>query len=134
MVTSYSQWNRALEAFKNHEKSEFHREAATGVNNIKKPTVVQAISIEKQKQMKEARIALQKIFHTGQVIAQEGLPLRGHDDDDDSKFINLLKMRVIDVPELKVWLERTSRKWLHHSIIEEILQLMLRSVLNKLVK
>lgn len=46
--------------------------------------------------MEEARIALLKIFHIVRASAEEGIPYRGH-NDDDSQFTTFLK-----IPELNV--------------------------------
>ena len=39
-------------------------------------------------------------------------------------------MRSEDVPELKTWLQRTSYKWLSHSIVDEIVQLLADNVIK----
>lgn len=51
--------------------------------------------------MKDARVALLKNFHTVRVLAKEGIPFRGH-ADENWKFMLFLKMRTCDIPELKV--------------------------------
>ena len=133
VTDGFSSWRKALEVFQTHEKSKLHREAVNGLSNMKKNTVVHALSDAKAKQMKDARVALLKIFHTVRVLAEEGIPYRGH-TDENSKFMSLLKMRAPDVPELKVWLDRTSYKWIHHKNIDEMLDLLLKEVLLKLIE
>ncbi len=132
--TGFSTWSTALKAFKNHEKSDFHQAASSGISNMtKKTSVLQKVSQQKSLEMQAARVALKKIFHTVQVLAQEGIPFRGH-DDSNSKLMTILRMRAEDVPELKAWLKRDSQmKWLHHVNIEEILDLMLKAVLNEIL-
>ncbi|KYN19303.1 Zinc finger MYM-type protein 1, partial [Trachymyrmex cornetzi] len=65
------------------------------------------------------------------LFGQFGLSLRGNDSDDDSCFKKFLKLRAKDVPELHWWLEKTGYKWLHHDIINELLQMLSTDVLNR---
>ncbi|XKL63049.1 hypothetical protein PGB90_005413 [Kerria lacca] len=71
-------------------------------------SVVSHLSAAKQKEMKEARVTLFKIFDTIRFIAKEGLLFRGDYETDenfeDSKFMQILKMRAEDILELKIWL------------------------------
>lgn len=47
-------------------------------------------------------------------------------------MIQILKMRAEDVPELDVWLKRDNTyKWLHHSCVDKILQMMADEVLKQ---
>lgn len=131
VTNGFGAWNRAIEAFKNHEKSDFHREAVVGLSNMKKASVAIGLSQQKQNEMNDARLALQKIFETINFLAQEGLPLRGH-DDENSKFIRFLRLRATDIPVLNSWLNRSKSKWLHHSIVEEILKSLADAVLDKI--
>ena len=48
-------------------------------------------------------------------------------------FTRLLELRANDIPELKSWLNRTSHKWIHHSILEEILKLMADFISQKTI-
>lgn len=138
VVDGFHSWSHALNSFKKHETSRFHMDSAKGLHSMKHAkSVVSHLSAAKQKEMKEARVALFKIFDTIRFIAKEGLPFRGDyktdENFEDSKFMQLLKMRATDVPELKAWLQRTQYKWLHHSNIEEILKLLAESVLNTIL-
>lgn len=137
VTNGFSTWSRATSAFKSHEQSDFHRANFVSVSNRKKPSVIQHLSNEKLRTMKEARLALAKIFHTILFIGREGLPFRGtynvSDHSENSKFMRILKMRAEDVPELKSWLQRSGYKWLHHDVVEEILKMIADHVLNKVL-
>ncbi|VEN39225.1 unnamed protein product [Callosobruchus maculatus] len=135
----FSQWNHAHDTFKNHEKSKFHFASVQALHSMKKTKpVIQQLSDGKLKEMKEARIALRKIFESIIFLSKEGLPFRGsfHKEGsfEDSKFNELLKLRANDVPELDKWLKRSNQKWLHHSIVEEILKILSDSVLNGILQ
>lgn len=131
----YSNWSKALQTFKSHEKSRLHLASVQALQHLKKSkSVIQHLSDSKLKEMIEARIALRKIFETLLYMGKEGIPFRGTfqkgENLEDSKFIELLKLRAKDVPQLDIWLKRSGQKWLHHSILEEILKSLANDVLN----
>ncbi|XP_046587864.1 zinc finger MYM-type protein 1-like [Neodiprion lecontei] len=130
----FDTWKNAVLRFMKHEKSELHREALTGIANLSKPTVVSSLSHGKKKEMADARIALETMFNTVNVLARQGLALRGRDNDENSNLIQLLKMRTEDVPQLEAWLKRTSYKWLHHDSVNEILEIMAEDLIQKLLR
>ncbi|XP_031781025.2 zinc finger MYM-type protein 1-like [Nasonia vitripennis] len=129
----YGCWKNAVSRFKNHEKSELHLhsiEVTLAKNN--KRSIIDHLSLAKKKEMIESRTALTKIFTTVLVLAKQGLALRGH-DEDRSNLLQFLHLRAEDVPELKSWLQRTGHKWVHHSIIDEIIVLYSENLLNIIV-
>ena len=137
VVNGFSAWNRANDSFKKHEKSDFHIAAIIGRDNLEQPSVIQGLSAAKKLEMDNARLALKKIFETVLVFGREGLPFRGSYDKDEkfekSKFMRILQMRALDVPELDSWLKRTSNKWVHHDSLEEISKLISHSILNEIL-
>ena len=130
-------WVNAITAFKSHESSNLHKSAIQSLHNVKNnKAVIDHLSTAKQKEMRINRIALLKIFDTIRVLARQEIAFRGH-EDDNSNFMQMLKMRARDVPELKIWLERKSYKiksykWLSHDIVNEILDMMANSILSTL--
>ncbi|XP_046621107.1 zinc finger MYM-type protein 1-like [Neodiprion virginianus] len=54
--------------------------------------------------MANSRIALEKIFDTVDVLAQQGAGFRGHETDNNSWLMKMLRMRAQDVPQLDWWL------------------------------
>lgn len=118
----FSNWNKALDRFKRHEKTTMHRIAVTSVSR-KQTNVSHMISKQLAQEKADARICLDKIFGTIRFLAVQGLPLRGN-EEKNSSFIQLLRLRSEDQPLLKSWLERSAYRWLSHDIINEILTLM----------
>ena len=55
-------------------------------------------------QMELNRRCLVKIVETLQFLARQGLALRG-DNSDDSNFMQTLKLRVKDIPQLTDWMK-----------------------------
>lgn len=80
------------------------------LQNYMKVNVIQALSDATKKNMIDHRTALRKIFSTLKVFRQQGLPLRGHRNDESSNFLRFLKARAEDVQELEKWLARSGHK------------------------
>lgn len=75
-----------------------------------------------------------KIFSTIHTLAQQGLAIRGN-QDENSNLLQFLQMRAEDSTKLQAWLNRsTNCKWLHHDIINEILHLIANKVLKEKFK
>lgn len=130
----FKNWSVALRRFKSHEKGNLHRCSISAKNSIEKGiNVLASISHSKSKEMQAATICLKKIFTSILFLVCQGLALRGH-VDESSNFHNLLKLRSEDVPELKLWLNQTSYKWMSHDIINEIITLLSMSVQRILIK
>ena len=73
-----------------------------------------------------------KIIETIRFLGRQGLPLRGREDDENSNFWQLLKLRTKDFPILKEWTERKSEKYTSHDIQNEILSLMAHEIVRDL--
>ena len=55
-------------------------------------------------------------------LARQGLPLRGHDDETESNFFQLVKLRGEDDPRIESWLEKKTDKYTSSDIQNEILK------------
>ena len=60
--------------------------------------------------MKEKRQCLIKIIESLQYLGRQGLALRGDQSDEDSNFVQLLKLRSKKSSKLKHWHEKKNRK------------------------
>ena len=79
-------------------------------------------------QMALNRRCLEKIVETLQFLARQGLALRGDNSDDDSSFIQTLKLRAKDIPQLTDWMKRKQNKFMSHDIKNEIIQTMANQI------
>ena len=61
-------------------------------------------------------------------LARQGLPLRGHGDESDSKFTQLLRLRAEDDSQLHDWVEKKSDKYTSPQIQNEIMTIMANTV------
>ena len=67
-----------------------------------------------------------------QYRARQGQAMQG-DTDDESNFIQLLKLRGKDQPLLLKWLERKEDRYTSHDIQNEIIAIMANHVIRDLV-
>ncbi len=131
----YSNWKDATGDFTKHESCAAHRESVTRLIHLKKgESVIAKIDSQKQKQQKEARVALIKVVEVLRLLARQGLAVRGH-TDQESNFVQLLSLVKKDNQILDSWLSRGDRKnkWLSHDIQNEFLTLMAHTVLRRIV-
>ena len=78
------------------------------------------------------RICFVKVIECLQYLARPGLAMQG-DTDDESNFIQLLKLRGKDRPLPLKWLERKEDKYTSHEIQNEIIAIMANYVIRHLV-
>ena len=72
------------------------------------------------------------IMQSLQLLTKQALALRGH-NDDESNFIQRLKLRSCDQPEISEWLtKKGGDKYTSPEIQNEILTLMSQAVLHKI--
>ena len=95
----------------------------------------QAIAIGKLLQIQEKDLQSINILHiiTWQFkLCRQGLAYRGH-NDDTSNFIQLLKLRCDDIPDMRQWLENKGRKYTSHDIQNEMVELMGQKILHQVI-
>lgn len=130
----FSKWANGPERMTKHASSKLHNAAIKGLANYKGPTIALKMDMAHKKIMESNRIALSKIFSTICLLGQQGLPLRGDGNDENSNLIKFLKTRAEDVPELTNWLNSDGRyKWITHEIQNEILSMLSNKIVQDLV-
>lgn len=71
-----------------------------------------------------------KILSCLQLLARQGLPIRGDGDDCDSNFIQLLKLSGQGNAKMDEWLKKKTDKYTSHDIQNELLKVMAQHVLR----
>ncbi|CAH3139876.1 unnamed protein product [Porites lobata] len=94
--------------------------------------VIQMSNDAAKKTMATNRFCLLKIIECLQYLARQAMPMQG-DTDEESNFIQLLKLRGKDEPVLLKWLERKDDKYTSHEIQNEIISIMANNVIRDLV-
>ena len=80
------------------------------------------------------RPCLTKIISCLRYLACQGFPLRGHGNDQDSNFKQLLTCRAEDDPMFSEWLNRKNQNFISPEIHNEILKEMSLSILRIIVE
>ena len=133
LSAGFRNWKKAITRFADHQKSKCHLTAVTFEVTIPICGNIQEMTNESLKaKMKENRQCLIKVIETLQFLGRQGLALRGDQNDENSNFMQLLKLRSKDFAQLKQWLEKKKEKYTSHDIQNEILILMANEILRNL--
>ena len=105
-------------SFTKHQASGSHKEAI-------EPTASQRcgelLSVQHRQEKAENRAMLLRILENICFLARQGLALRGHGDDSDSNFIQLLQLRASDHPDILPWLNKKTNNYVSLVIQNECL-------------
>ena len=71
-----------------------------------------------------------KIVSSIQFLSRLGMVLRGDKNDEDSNFLQLLRLKAEDDPYLLEWLKRKTNKYTSHEIQNDIMKVMALNVLR----
>jgi len=85
-----------------------------------------------KKTMESNCICFIKVIESLQYLARQGMAMQG-DTDDESNFIQLLKLRGKDLLLLLKWLERKEDRYTSHDIQNEIIAIMANHVTRDLL-
>ena len=129
ITTGFKNLKKALERFESHEKSECHKTAITTYLHEGKSVQCQLSSVTAQQQ-EEARACLLKIIGGLQMLARQGLAMRGH-DSGEGNFDQLLKYKAEDDPCLSKWLTR-KKTYVSAPIQNELLHLFSCSIIREI--
>ena len=141
ITAGFSNWKKALERFEKHQSSLSHRDAMDQVVGNKKD-VGEMLRKGYAEQKAENRQMLQAILSSIRYLGRQGLALRGRykgkESDDilggesDSNFLQLLKVRAVDIPGLSDWLKRSQAKFTSPDIQNELLSIMALMILRQI--
>ena len=128
VTKGFTNWKDACASFRVHETSKFHVDA---VQAMTKPQndVGEVLSHNYSEEKKLNGRMLQTIMQNIQFLGRQGLALRGH-DGGESNFIQLMKLRTHDQPEIADWLTKKADKYTSPEIQNEILALMATTILR----
>ncbi len=126
-------WKDATVKHVQHESSNCHKEAVLKVVTVKSTDVAEILSAKLAKDKMERRQCFLKILSNIRFLGRQGLPLRGHGDEADSNYMQLMKLRSEEDSRVKDWLKKKTDKYTSPEIQNEILKLMALSVLRQVV-
>ncbi|CAF1033274.1 unnamed protein product [Rotaria sordida] len=132
-------WSVAIQKFNKHQSTLSHKQAndsyINAVRNLTDNTdVLKLIDNEHKKQTLENRNYLKEIIRSIIFLAKQGLPFRGHREDDESKnkgnLLELLEFRSLENELIKKKLK--TLKYTHHSIKNELLSLIQQHIISQI--
>ena len=94
----------------------------------------ESLSAQHKADKLENRRCFLKILSSLHFLARQGLPLRGHGDDSNSNFTQLLALRSRDDESLSMWLRKKTNKYISGDIQNEILRVMSNTILRSIAK
>ena len=106
----FTNWKKALQRFKEHEKSVMHQEAVMKLT-AKSSSVDVGVQLSTQHgaEMRNRRAMFLKVLECVRYLARQGLPLRGHRKDDSSfqgNLYQLLLLQAKDCTPLGAWIKK----------------------------
>ena len=128
----FRNWKDATISFKNHEASASHKEALQVVMVIPATCsdVGEMFSRKHAQEKSKNRQCLLRILSNICFLSRQGLAFQG--DDDDSNFMQLLKLCEIDDSRIESWLSKKTNKYTSHEAQNEILKVTALSTLRKI--
>lgn len=148
----FVKWKHAVEKFRDHEKTAYHKESTTLAENFlvqQADSVISQLDSNRRKQILENRDAIRPIIKTVIFCGQNEIALRGDDessdlsktldarDSRDGKFRALLRFRVeAGDNTLKEHLENAKKNAMYTSpkIVNEIIDICGKLIQTKIVK
>lgn len=127
---------KARERFCSHESSSMHSEAVMKLGAVKSASSGVGALLNKQleNQQKNHRVMLMKLLGAIKYLTRQGLPLRGHHEDNESFEGNLYQLLLLqseDCPGMESWLHQ--REYISPEITNELIMMMGQSILRSLL-
>ena len=103
----FKNWKDATIAFNAHLRSDCHKEGCE-ILELRSTTndVAENLSKTYKEENELNRMMFIKFLQNVRFLARQGLSLRGHKDDEDSNFTQLLLLRSIGCPEVLTWMKK----------------------------
>lgn len=129
----FTNWKEATIAFKKHLSSACHREAVFGIQDLPKHVhdVGELLNAQHGKEKALNRDMFRRVLQNVRFLARQGLALRGQGDGAESNFIQLMRLRSFDCPEVLEWMDKKTNKYTSPDIQNECLQLMALHILRQ---
>ena len=131
LVDGFCNWKKALEKFRNHQKSACHRLAVEHAEAHKTyGDIGEKMNSTLAEERKRNRKMFIKILENVRFLCRQGLAFQGN--EDSGNFIQLLKLRSADDPHLYNWMQKKRDKYTSHEIQNEIVRIMATDILRNI--
>ncbi len=128
--TGYQNWKKALERFRNHESSHFHKEAHLKWIAQQRPTVESQLNAEVKNQQQKRRAGLVLQMRAIQYLTRQGIALQGHAESEGNLMQLMLTLSKED-DIVRGWLKE--KRYTSPQIVNELLEEMGKSLLRTLL-
>ena len=130
----FSNWKKALLRFQEHQTSECQEVAVEYEMVIPRThgNIVDMTRGTARKTREENRLCFDKIIESLQYLARQGIAIRGN-DDEESNFIQLLKLRAKVDKALENWLSSRGDTYTSHEIQNELISIMANHTIRDFV-
>ncbi|KAK0141852.1 Zinc finger MYM-type protein 1 [Merluccius polli] len=140
--SGFSNWKRALDTFREHEKSAFHVSTMScwhGFKNTKKQgDVITQLHAANAADILERREYLQRIAAITTFLGKQGIPFRGHDEQESSlnqgNFLECFKLLKEFDPFLQNYTPSSATTYLSHFSQNEMVTSVSQEVIGHTVK
>ena len=104
----YTNWKDGLTRFRDHCNSHCHRDATIVTVDLPSTTkdIAEQLNNAVANQKQERRELLLKPLSNVRYLGRQAIPLRGHDNDENSNFMQLFKLRSEEDPRIVEWLNK----------------------------
>lgn len=128
-------WKDATVKFTQHAATKCHQESVLKVITLPSSSrdIAESMSAQVAVERLDRRQCFLKILSNMRFLARQGLPLRGHGDETDSNFLQLMKLRGEDDSRVAQWLGKKTDKYTAPNIQNEILKVMALHVLRRII-
>ena len=125
----FQNWKKGVEYLKQHQRSDPHVLATVKLEGMKGTPINRVMSDAISKQQQVARDGLKAIVTSLIYLGQNGLAIRGH-ENDEGNFQSLLRLRAQDNEPLRSWLKEglTFTSW---KCQDEILKIVAHNILRQ---
>ena len=130
----FHNWKDAIPVFTSHNQTTTHKTATEVVVTLPHTTddVGELLSSAHAQEKHANRMWLVKVFENILFLARQGLAMRGHGDDADSNFMQLVRLRAIDNPQFLTWIERKTNKYTSPQVQNELINVMAQSIVRNI--
>ena len=130
MKTGFCNWKKCPKRFADHEKSVQHTAARAALKAISRPSLPSQLSKQADLDAVDHRRALHAMIETAMLLSRQGIAFQGN-TPEEGNFMQILKMRSNDIPQLRDWMGRRNN-WLSHDIQNELINEIALSVQRRL--
>ena len=136
IFNGFHSWKEAVRCLNTHEQTSTHKKAVELPINIPETTrdVGEMLSSSLAAEKTANRQVLLRISKSILFLAKQGIPLHGDGTEEDGNFMQLLKLRSIDHPNIDSFIQQKRDKYCSPQIQNEILKVMARHILRNIAK